>query len=315
MLVLVLGGAVAPGLASSRAAAAAVVVLAGGQLSAPASSPGTGLAAGSEGDRASDPVPDPSGDQPAGPRPEAAGPEAARCPAQPADTRLLQVHTVARDGTLQVDDGRMIRLVGVEMTEEGRAWLIGQPLHVLPTGPEDRWSRLPAVAFLPPDAGLPPQRLQDQLLAQGLAVWTPEARAAGCLAAFGAAEATARGSAVGLWRAAGSATRVPENPAASLRQRAGQPERVLARAGRFALVEGRIESLGKSRQTRYLNFGRSWASDFTVTFSSSLEGQLVAAGLDPARLTGAVVRVRGVVQTRDGPHIEVTDVAQIERAE
>ena len=36
------------------------------------------------------------------------------------------------------------------------------------------------------------------------------------------------------------------------------------------------------------------------------------AGLDPLRLEGALVRVRGWVDERDGPRIEVTHPEQIE---
>jgi hypothetical protein len=57
---------------------------------------------------------------------------------------------------------------------------------------------------------------------------------------------------------------------------------VLAEQGRFALVEGRV----------YVNFGRRWTEDFTVT-----------------------ILVRGWIEERGGPWIEATRPEQIEFAD
>lgn len=83
--------------------------------------------------------------------------------------------------------------------------------------------------------------------------------------------------------------------------------------GRFALVEGPVVSVGETRSTLYLNFGYRWRDDFTVTISASRREEFEAAGLDVAALEGAAIRVRGIVQTRDGPLIKVSHPAQIER--
>ncbi|WP_157950433.1 thermonuclease family protein [Pannonibacter carbonis] len=198
-----------------------------------------------------------------------------------------------------LDDGRLVMLAGLYLDSTAAQSLTGRQLRLLPVEEPDRWGHVLVLAF---DGDL----LQAQLLADGLAaVWplrVPASLPPGCAAEFARAEAAARAEGKGLWGRPG------------LRFEASDPQAVLARNGRFAIVEGRVESLGKARDTRYLNFGGRWATDFTVTFSSSIEGQLAAKGMDPARMEGARVRVRGVVLEKDGPHIEVADPAQIQWA-
>lgn len=218
-----------------------------------------------------------------------------------------RVESVRPDGALVLDDGRLVTLAGLYLDGTAAQSLTGRQLRLLPVEDPDRWGRVLVLAF---DGDL----LQAQLLAEGLAaVWplmVPASLPPGCDAEFARAEAGARAARKGLWGRS-----VPQpGPQPGLRQDARDPQAVLARNGRFAIVEGRVESLGKARDTRYLNFGGRWATDFTVTFSSSIEGQLAAKGMDPARMEGARVRVRGVVLEKDGPHIEVTDPAQIEWA-
>ena len=50
---------------------------------------------------------------------------------------------------------------------------------------------------------------------------------------------------------------------------ADNPADVLAEQGRFALVEGRVLSVRESGATIYVNFGRRWTEDFTVTISEA----------------------------------------------
>jgi hypothetical protein len=90
------------------------------------------------------------------------------------------------------------------------------------------------------------------------------------------------------------------------------PADVLAKRGRFALVEGKVVSVRESGATIYVNFGRRWTEDFTVTILKRNERSLVAAGLEPERLAGRRVRVRGWIELRGGPWIEATRPEQIE---
>jgi hypothetical protein len=80
-------------------------------------------------------------------------------------------------------------------------------------------------------------------------------------------------------------------------------------------VEGRVLSVRESGGTLYINFGRRWSRDFTVTISKRNERIFVAAGVEPKKLEGRRLRVRGYIEMRGGPWIEATHPAQIEVAE
>ena len=90
---------------------------------------------------------------------------------------------------------------------------------------------------------------------------------------------------------------------------------VLAEQGRFALVEGRVLSVRESGATIYVNFGRRWTEDFTVTILKRNERNFTVAGLEPKKLAGRQIRVRGWIEERGGPWIEATRPEQIEFAD
>jgi DNA/RNA endonuclease YhcR with UshA esterase domain len=98
-------------------------------------------------------------------------------------------------------------------------------------------------------------------------------------------------------------------------RRAGDPAAVLAERGRFTIVEGRVVSVRDSGGTIYVNFGRRWSEDFTVTIAKRNARTFTAAGLEPKTLEGRRVRIRGWIEQRGGPWIEATRPEQIELVE
>ena len=90
---------------------------------------------------------------------------------------------------------------------------------------------------------------------------------------------------------------------------------ILAVRGHFAVVEGKVLSVRESGGTIYVNFGRRWSEDFTVTTPKRNERTFEAAGLPLKKLAGRHVRVRGTVEERGGPWIEALHPGQIEIAE
>ena len=62
----------------------------------------------------------------------------------------------------------------------------------------------------------------------------------------------------------------------------------------------------------YMNFGGRQSEQFTVTLAKRNEGIFKSAGLTLKALTGRVVEVRGWVEERSGPAIEVIRPEQIE---
>jgi hypothetical protein len=86
----------------------------------------------------------------------------------------------------------------------------------------------------------------------------------------------------------------------------------LASIGRFAVVEGKVLSVGQAGATFYVNFGRRWTRDFAATISKRMMPSFEAAGINAKSLENRRIRVRGWVEQRGGPRIELLRVGQIE---
>jgi hypothetical protein len=91
--------------------------------------------------------------------------------------------------------------------------------------------------------------------------------------------------------------------------------RLQAERGRFALVEGKVLSVRESGATIYVNFGRRWTRDFTVIILRRLSHVSTAAGIEPKKLEGRRIRVRGWLEQRGGPIITAEAPEQIELAD
>jgi len=142
------------------------------------------------------------------------------------------------------------------------------------------------------------------MIARGAARVAARVGDRGCAAELLARERAARDAKLGLWA----------EPYYSIK-RAEDPSAIAADLGRFAVVEGKVLSVRESGGTIYVNFGRRWSEDFTVTILKRNERSFSAAGLDPKRLDGRRVRVRGFIEARGGPWIEALRPEQIELLE
>ncbi|MDC9826507.1 thermonuclease family protein [Devosia sp. ZB163] len=143
--------------------------------------------------------------------------------------------------------------------------------------------------------------VQQQMVADGWArVYSfPDNRA--CVPQLLAVETQARLMKLGIWA----------DPYYFVR-RAGRPADFAGRAGRYELVEGRVLMADEAQGRVYLNFGRSWKEDFTAVIDKAALQLFSRGGLDPLRLDGALVRIRGWVDENDGPRVEITHPEQIE---
>jgi endonuclease YncB( thermonuclease family) len=208
--------------------------------------------------------------------------------------------------TFRLQDGREIRLAGIEpvtteRSNRGSAALsaIVANRDVTLSGEDDtpdRYGRQPAFVFLA-SSDTPVQNL---LLAQGEALVSGTVTGKDCAAALLAAEAEARRAKRGFWA----------DPTAI--KNAESPGDILAGIGRFTVVEGKVLSVRQAGATTYLNFGRNWTRDFAVTISRRMIGAFEAAGTSLKSLENRRIRVRGWVEARSGPRIEVLRVGQIE---
>jgi endonuclease YncB( thermonuclease family) len=209
--------------------------------------------------------------------------------------------------SFRLADGREIKLAGIEpassdITGAGRSAdlsAIVQDQDVTLRGPDDapdRYGRQSAFVFLS-GSDTP---VQSRLLAAGAALVSTDVTDKDCAAALMAAEAAAQAAKKGIW--AGSA--VIKN--------AESTDDILSGIGRFMLVEGKVLSVRQAGAMTYLNFGRRWTRDFAVTIPRRMMPAVESAGITLKSLENRRIRVRGWVEARPGPRIEVVRAGQIE---
>lgn len=80
----------------------------------------------------------------------------------------------------------------------------------------------------------------------------------------------------------------------------------------YALIQGKVYSASKHGSTLYLNFTKNWRKDFTIQIPSSALRRFRKQGIDPLTLQNKTLRVRGWVQSYNGPYIEIDHPARIE---
>jgi endonuclease YncB( thermonuclease family) len=253
-------------------------------------------------------------------------------PARPCGTVEIARGTVARviDGrTFVLGDGREVRLAAAEVpplllpdevgaapgaaaAKDALAALASDDDVVLrrADAPTDRYGRVVAYAYVQRDGD--ELFVQGELIGSGFARVGDQVGSRACTVELLGREAAARQAKLGLWA----------DPYYQVLN-AETPTDVLAHQGRFALVEGQVVSVRESGSTIYVNFGRRWSEDFTVTISKRNQRNFAATGLDVNGLAGRRVRVRGWIEERVGiggstggsPWIEADRPEQIETAD
>lgn len=235
---------------------------------------------------------------------------------RPEDLRPRVWHraTAVVDGdTLVLDDGRELRLVGLQapklplgrrgfrawpLAEEAKAVLeqitLDRRLGLAFTGRrEDRHGR--RLAHLQREDGL---WVQGELLDRGLARVYSFADNRALIVEMLARERAARAAGRGIWG----------HPFYALRQ-AGA---AAADIGSFQLVEGRVVEAVRARGRVYLNFGADWRTDFTISIAPKAWKLFEAEGIAPDDYRGRRLRVRGWLKALNGPSIAATHPEQIE---
>jgi endonuclease YncB( thermonuclease family) len=246
--------------------------------------------------------------------------EAAPCP--PEATEARAVTRIDGAAALVLDDASEVRLAGVlppsarDVPVGASDWppeaaarratedLLAERRVRLATAAafKDRYGR--RIAHAVTDGGDPAARrwLQAALVEAGHARVAPLPGETHCLAALFAREAVARATRAGLW----------SNPAYAIRQ--ARETRTLAKlAGTFQIVEGWVAATGGTRRELFLNFGRDWRWDFTAALDLRRLPDRDATVARLKALEGRFVRVRGWIEKRNGPFIELAapDVIEV----
>lgn len=216
----------------------------------------------------------------------------------PGTASVERVAGISPAGDLLIEGGTSVRIADIRAPGSGaaasraRAWLAsltGEAVEIARIDAPDRWGRVPARLVLP---GAAPVDAAELLVGEGLAIVDAGTRGALCRPGLLAVEASSRAARTGLWR---------ETAALAADDLGG----LAARTGTFAIVEGRIVSVGVRRERTYLNFGRDFAHDFSVTLPKRSWASLVARGVTETTLRGRRVRARGMLEMRRAPGMEV----------
>ena len=80
----------------------------------------------------------------------------------------------------------------------------------------------------------------------------------------------------------------------------------------FQIVEGAPKAAAITQNMIFLNFGDDYRQDFTVGIPSNLRMAFARKGIDPLKLAHVKLRIRGWMQSYNGPFIEIDHPEQIE---
>ena len=229
------------------------------------------------------------------------------------DTEARVVEVI--DGsTVLLEDGETVRLAGIEapkhtsrdaasgmepLAEKARQALVdlvqGRRVR-LAVGdvPSDRYGRLRAHVVRSDDGTW----IQGVLIAAGLARVHSLVDDRAAAAEMLAIERGARAARRGIW----------SQPRYHVRAVSEADDRLHS----FQLVEGRVVAAAVVRRRGYLNFGDDWREDFTVSIGPRDRRRFETAGIAIEDYEGRLVRVRGWVDSFNGPMIEATHPEQIE---
>jgi micrococcal nuclease len=219
--------------------------------------------------------------------------------------------------TLRLDDGREVRLVGIQapklplgrrnfptwpLADEAKAALeqiaLGRSLTPRFGGAEgDRHAR--TLAHLYVDGAT---WVQGEMLGRGLARVYTFADNRALAAELYAAERQARQARRGIWN----------HRFYRVRDALSDVKELAQSEGTFQLVEGTVTDTGETQQRSYLNFGPDRREDFTVAVPSAARAAFRAATLSLPDLKGRRIRVRGWLKRINGPMIEVNHPEPIE---
>ena len=220
--------------------------------------------------------------------------------------------------TVLLDDQQEVRLIGAlaprspDLSPSAQPWrpeeaataalralVLGRSVSLATSGRlTDRYGRRLAHLFV--EQGGERVWVQGELLVAG------HARAYGlpgsyaCMPEMLAHERVARQAGSALWGNAAYAVR----PARRTRE-------LMRRRNSYEIVVGTIAKVAATKARTYINFGADWRGDFTA----GIEGRVLRANPEWAKtlasLEGRRVEVRGWIQYRNGPYIDIEDPSQI----
>lgn len=220
--------------------------------------------------------------------------------------------------TVLLDDDSQVRLIGAlaprspdlrngaapwppeqRATAALRGLVLGRTVELAYSGRRrDRYGRLLAHLFV--------ERGGERIWVQGRLLSAGHARAYGlpgsfaCMRELIAHERAARHPETGLWSNAAYRARSAHRTRALMRNR-----------NTYQIVTGTVADVAQTKARTYLNFGRNWRTDFTAGIDKKVLAKHPEWAATLAGLAGRRIEVRGWIEYRNGPYINVEDPYQI----
>lgn len=234
-------------------------------------------------------------------------------PAALTDGGIANVTDIVDGDTVILDNGREVRLVGIQapklplgrpdfqkwpLADEAKKTLadliLGQRVRLAYGGrEEDRYGRRLAHLYT-----LDGRWLQGELLERGMARVYSFSDNRALIAQMLDAEERARVSRQGIWQHRFYTVLDHQSAAKHI--------------GEYALVEGVVMDNAVVRGRGYLNFGADYRTDFTISIAPRDLKRFPEAERTLDGFRGLRVRVRGWLEWRNGPMINLTHPEQIE---
>ena len=234
----------------------------------------------------------------------------------------VEVSAVGPRLELRLADGRMVRLVGLDpagqtpddpdLEDRSRTafakLIVGRnvSVRVLSAAP-DRWNRIVALGFVSaPAEGERSDNLAARAIGLGFGRYLAEPAARGCRNAFIAAETIARTAKLGLWSDPYYAVLAVDDQTA-----------FVERSGTVVVAEGRLTAIVPGPFRTKLRFaspdqgshgGHTLSATILPRTMKTFEGRRLIL----SSFLGRVLRLRGLLDLRFGPQIEIADPDQIE---
>ena len=176
-------------------------------------------------------------------------------------------------------------------------------LHLDRKAKMDRYGRRPAFLSRPKDPHSAKKNavlLQERLLARGLARVDPSGLASQCARYLLDIERRARLSKAGLW----------SDPTYRIRDAGSLALDEIVST--YQIIHGSVLRVSRNpTRTSYLNFGRNWKTDFTISLSKKNLAAWEARNNSLDDLADVPIYVRGWIEDRGGPLIRVTHPQQL----
>ncbi len=189
------------------------------------------------------------------------------------------IAVAAQESLKELLEGQTIRIYQTKKADKGRTNRMGHHLAHIERKEGDIW-------------------IQGALLSEGLARVYPTQRNPEMALQMLQIEQEAREAQKGLWKDEKYAVLTPETAEKS--------------ENGFAIVTGTVRSVATIRNTLYLNFGANWRTDFTISIKSAVRKKIARQGINLMNFGGKTVRVRGWLESYNGPHIKLIHPAWIE---